>query len=130
VTNRLVGRLDMAYLAAHRRFALAHAAQGMAIVEQMARQQKKVDDAQRLLAEAAKERKILEKLRERHFERVRAGQLAKEAAQADEASTQWTHRVAADHAAEAAEDVARFEAAAGRLMNLTSKRRAGRRRVP
>jgi flagellar FliJ protein len=55
----------------------------------MARQQRKVDEAQRLLAEAAKERKILEKLKERHLERWRADQSRRELADADEVGAQW-----------------------------------------
>ena len=67
--NHLTGRLDMNFLAAHRRYTLAVQRQAMALVQKMAVQQRLVDDARRALAEAAKQRKILEKLKERRHER-------------------------------------------------------------
>ncbi len=90
--NRLTGSLDMRYLAAHRRFVLAVRQEAMAVVQQMARQQVKVDEARRVLVDAAKERKIIEKLRERHLERWRAEQAQKDALATDEASTQLSYR--------------------------------------
>jgi flagellar export protein FliJ len=47
-----------------------------------------LDDARRALAEAAKQRKIIEKLRERQFERWREDQARRETAWLDEAGTQ------------------------------------------
>ena len=90
--NRLVGALDVAYLAAHRRYAVATQRKGMLLVQEMARQQRKVDEAQRLLAEAAKERKVMEKLRERQHERWRSEVGRKELAEADEVGAQWGYR--------------------------------------
>src|SRR5882757_4891258 len=49
--NRLVGTLDMRFLAAHRRFVGAVRMQAMEVVQQMARHQVKVEEAQRNLAE-------------------------------------------------------------------------------
>ena len=91
-SNRLTGSLDMRFLAAHRRFVAAVRQEAMGVIQAMARQQLKVDEAQRHLAEAAKQRKIIEKLRERAFERWRAEQAHKEALQADEAATQLSYR--------------------------------------
>lgn len=90
--NRLTGPIDVAFLAAHRRYTVAMQLKGNALVQDMARQQKKVDDAQRLLAEAAKERKVIEKLRERQFERWEQEVGRKEQADADEVGAQFGYR--------------------------------------
>jgi flagellar FliJ protein len=94
--NRLTGAIDVAFLAAHRRYSLAMQRKGQGLVQDMARQQKKVDDAQRLLADAAKERKVIEKLREKQFERWRQELERKEQAQADEAGAQFGYRMMKD----------------------------------
>src|SRR5690348_12624429 len=94
--NHLTGRLDVNYLAAHRRYTVAMQRKGMALVQDIARHQKKVDDAQRLHAEAAKERKVIEKLREKRHERWAAEMARKEAAQLDEVGMQIAYR---DHTA-------------------------------
>jgi flagellar protein FliJ len=90
--NHLTGSLDVNYLAAHRRYTVATQRRGMMLVQEMGRQQRKVDEAQRLLAEAAKERKILEKLKERHLERWKAEQSRRDLADADEVGAQWGYR--------------------------------------
>ena len=95
-THGLVGTLDMRYIAAHRRFVLAVKQQAMAMVQAMARQQIKVDEARRNLAEAAKERKILDKLRERQFERWKAELTRKELEQLDEVGAQLGYRTLRD----------------------------------
>jgi len=92
--NHLTGSLDVGFLAAHRRYTVAMQRKGQSIVQDMARQQKKVDDAQRMLAEAAKERKVMEKLREKQLERWKAEVARKEAAEADEVGAQFGYRVA------------------------------------
>src|SRR5689334_16706194 len=94
--NRLTGALDVAFLAAHRRYSLAMQRKGQGLVQDMARQQKKVEDAQRLVAEAAKERKVIEKLREKQFERWKQEVGRKEQAQADEAGAQFGYRMIKD----------------------------------
>jgi flagellar FliJ protein len=90
--NHLTGTLDVNYLAAHRRYTVATQRQGLLLAQEMARQQRKVDDAQRLLAEAAKERKVIEKLKERQFERWKQDAARKELAETDEAGGQWGYR--------------------------------------
>jgi flagellar FliJ protein len=90
--NHLTGSLDVAYLAAHRRYTVATQRKGMMLVQEMARQQRKVNEAQRLLAEAAKERKVLEKLRERHQERWAQEVQRKELAELDEVGMQLSYR--------------------------------------
>lgn len=90
--NRLTGPIDVAFLAAQRRYTVAMQLKGNALVQDMARQQKKVDEAQRLLAEAAKERKVIEKLREKQFERWKQDIQRKEQADADEVGAQFGYR--------------------------------------
>jgi flagellar FliJ protein len=91
-SNRLVGTIDVNYLAAHRRFTVAMQRKGQVLVQDMARQQRKVDEAQQLVAQAAKERKAIEKLRERKYERWREEAARKEMAEMDEVGSQWGHR--------------------------------------
>jgi flagellar FliJ protein len=100
--NHLTGPLDVAFLAAHRRYSLAMQQKGMGLVQDMARQQKKVDDAQRLLAEAAKERKVIEKLREKQFERWKQEADRKDQADADEAGAQFGYRMMVQGSTESA----------------------------
>lgn len=90
--NHLTGSLDVAYLAAHRRYSVAMQRRGFSLVQDMARQQRKVDDAQRLLADAAKERKVVEKLRERQLERWKSEIGRKELAEADEVGGHWGYQ--------------------------------------
>ena len=87
-TNRLTGTLDMAFLAAHRRYVAAMQRKAMALAQRMAIQQRAVDEARRQLAEAAKQRKIIEKLRERQLERWRADHARREGAELDEVNMQ------------------------------------------
>lgn len=89
--NRLVGKLDMQFLAAHRRFMAATQRKGTEIVQRMALVQKQVDEAQRALAEAAKNRKAMEKLKEKAHERFKAAQAQKEFLAADELNTQMSY---------------------------------------
>ncbi len=69
--NRLVGRIDLAFLAAHRRYAFAMQRKAMGVAQKMAAVQVQLEKAQRLATEASKQKKILEKLRERRFARWR-----------------------------------------------------------
>jgi flagellar FliJ protein len=98
-TNHLTGRLDLGFLAAHRRFSLAMQRKAMGLVQQIAAVQKRVDAAQAALAEAAKQRKIIEKLKEKSFERWRAEQARKEMMEADEIAMQMSYRNAVEEAA-------------------------------
>jgi flagellar FliJ protein len=84
--NRLLGRLDLGFLAAHRRYMAAVQRQGMAMVQRMSLLQREIDQAQRALAEAAKQKKIMEKLREKQKDRWSADLARKEAADLDEVS--------------------------------------------
>lgn len=103
-SNHLTGRLDMSFLAAHRRFMLAMQRKAMGLVQQIAAVQKRVDVAQAALAEAAKQRKIMEKLKEKSFERWRADLARKEMMENDEIAMQIGYRNSLDEAAHVAQD--------------------------
>ena len=90
-TNRLTGVLDMAFLAGHRRFMIATQRQSMELVQKMALVQRQLDEARAAVAEAAKQRKIIEKLREKQFERWKAELSRKELAEQDEVSMQLSY---------------------------------------
>ena len=89
--GRLTGPLDLNYLTAHRRYAADAAQRGAGLVKQIAAAQKHVDDARRLLAEAAKQRKVLETLREQHHARWKAEQARRELAEADDAASRSSY---------------------------------------
>jgi len=91
-SNHLTGPLDMNFLAAHRRFLAATQRGAVEIVQRMAIAQKQVDEALAHLAEASKQRKIIEKLREKQFERWRAEQDRKEVAELDEVAMQMSYQ--------------------------------------
>lgn len=86
--NRLTGTLDMAFLAGHRRYVLAMQRKAMELVGRMAQQQVVVEAARKALAEAAKQRKIMEKLREKQHDRWTAEQSFKELEQLSEVNMQ------------------------------------------
>ncbi len=97
--NHLTGRLDLNFLGAHRRFMLAMQRKAGALVQQIAAVQKRVDAAQAALAEAAKQRKIMEKLREKSLERWKADLARKEMMETDEIAMQIGYRNGLDEAA-------------------------------
>jgi len=86
--DHLVGTLDLSFLAAHRRFVLASQRQGMAIAQKIAAAQKVVEEARLALQEAAKQRKIIEKLREKQLARWQDEQNKREMVQQDEINMQ------------------------------------------
>lgn len=86
--NHLTGPLDMSFLAAHRRFLAAMQRGAVETVQRMAVAQRLVEEALASLAEASKQRKIIEKLREKQFERWKAEQDRKEVAELDEVAMQ------------------------------------------
>ncbi|ERR1700722_17531095 len=85
--NRLVGRIDLAFLAAHRRYAFAMQRKAMGVAQKMAGVQVQLEKAQKLAAEASKQKKILEKLRERRFARWREQLERRDLIEMDEIST-------------------------------------------
>lgn len=92
--NHLTGSLNLSFLAAHRRFMMAMQRQGLELMAKLQEAQKKVDAVQAELAEAAKQRKVMEKLRERQQSRWAQEIGRKEAAQMDEMATQMTFQSA------------------------------------
>jgi flagellar export protein FliJ len=52
--NHLTGLIDVAFLAAHRRYAVAMQRKGLLLVQEMARQQRKVDDGRETAREAVR----------------------------------------------------------------------------
>ena len=86
--HHLAGRLDMGFLMSHRRFVLGMHRKAMEVVQKMALAQRRVEEARGLLLEAARQRKIMEKLRERHLERWRAALAMREMNELDEIGTQ------------------------------------------
>jgi flagellar FliJ protein len=90
--NHLIGEIDLSFLAAHRRFMQAMQRQGLALMQEYQLAGKKVAVAQAALAEAAKQRKILEKLRERQKTRWALALAKKELEQLDEVAMQMTYQ--------------------------------------
>ncbi len=86
--NHLTGTLDLSFLAAHRRFVLAMQRKGLEQMQQLAEAQKKVDIARGALAEAAKQKKIIEKLREKQHTEWASVLAKKELADLDEVAMQ------------------------------------------
>jgi flagellar protein FliJ len=86
--NHLTGVLDMSFLSAHRRFMNAMHRQSAGIQEKIAQAKLRVVEARIALGEAAKQRKVMEKLREKHHERWRSEQAAKEFRELDEIGVQ------------------------------------------
>ena len=93
--NHLTGRLDLAYLAAHRRYTLAMQRKAMTLAQQMAGVQARVDAARKALVDAARQRKVIEKLREKRHAEWAAGIARREAVDADEVAMQISARGAA-----------------------------------
>ncbi len=90
--NRLTGRLDLGFLAAHRRYAFAMQRKALGIAQKMATVRIAVDEARKNLVEAAKRRKAIDKLRERQFLRWQQHLARLEAAALDEVTTQMTYQ--------------------------------------
>lgn len=90
--NHLTGKLDLSFIAAHRRFMLAMQRKGVELMQKMALLQRQVEQARAALAEAAKQKKIIDKLRERQHERWLAEQNRREMLELDEIGTQLSYR--------------------------------------
>ncbi len=98
--NHLTGPIDLNYLAAHRRFMLAMQRQQVERAERVRVARAKVDAAQKRLAEAAKDRKAIETLREQQQARWAEGQARTDAAAQDEVAMQIAYEDASRDAAE------------------------------
>lgn len=85
--GQLVGRVDVSLLTAHRRFVLACERQRGAVLEQMAVARERVERARALLVEAARARKVVERLKERRYSQWKAEVLKAEQAETDDATS-------------------------------------------
>ena len=90
--DHLVGVIDLEYLAAHRRFTAAAGRKAVVLAQRIALAQRDIDSARQALAQAAVQRKIIEKLRERHFEAWKTRLARIEAAEIDEIGSQIAYR--------------------------------------
>jgi flagellar FliJ protein len=90
--NHLVGRLNMEFLAAHRRFLIGIQRQAMNLMQRLALAQRGLDEARGELAEAAKRRKAIEKLREKRFTRWKEDLAKREQAEMDEIGMQLAYQ--------------------------------------
>jgi flagellar FliJ protein len=88
--HRLTGVLNLAYLAGHRRFMLAMQRQGASIAQKLEEAKKKVDAERAKLAEASKQRRIIEKLREHQHTAWTEAVNRKETAALDEVAMQMS----------------------------------------
>jgi flagellar protein FliJ len=88
--NQLIGPLNLSFLAAHRRFMLAMQRQGLAQLAKVDAAKKVVDAVRVRLLEAAKQKKIIEKLREHQELEWKEAAARKETAALDEIATQMS----------------------------------------
>jgi flagellar FliJ protein len=86
--NHLTGRLDVAFITAHRRFLLGMQRKALELATKIAAARRDVEVVQTALAEAAKQRMVLDKLREKQHARWREELERKELAQLDEVGMQ------------------------------------------
>jgi flagellar FliJ protein len=82
------GRLSAATLAAHQRFILSTRHKARALKQQHAAAERDLHDAQAALTEAAKQRKVMEKLREREHAKWAEQQRRRDAQEADDVAQQ------------------------------------------
>ncbi len=82
--NRLVGQVDVHFLAAHRRYILATQRKAHTLAQEMAQVQRGIDEARSDLVKAARDHKMVEKLREKHKARWDADQSRREFAELDD----------------------------------------------
>jgi flagellar export protein FliJ len=94
--HHLVGRLDMGYLAAHRRYMLGMRRKVLEVAQKISAQQQLVDAARHALAEASMRKKIIEKLREKQHRQWLENLARKEGAAMDELTTQLSFRQLAE----------------------------------
>ena len=88
--NQLVGVLNLSFLAAHRRFMMAMQKQGLLQLQRVDTAKEKVAGVRVKLAEAAKQKKIIEKLRERQHAAWLAEGARREMADLDEIAMQMS----------------------------------------
>ncbi|MFI5377762.1 MAG: flagellar export protein FliJ [Tepidisphaerales bacterium] len=94
--GHMTGTVDTTYLAAHRRFIMSAQRKGITLVQRIALAQREVNERRARVVEAAKQFKVLEKLREHQWKAFRAEHARKEFAELDEIGTQIAHRVSGE----------------------------------
>jgi len=97
--NRLIGRIDVAFLQAHRRYMIAMRKKAFDMAGEMAVLQQQIDKARLALTRAATDRKALELLRERRRTEWASDQNRREIAELDEVGLQMGLLDAADELA-------------------------------
>jgi flagellar protein FliJ len=90
--KHLVGTIDTAMLAAHRRYLISMRTLVITVAQKIATARLKVEATQRKLAEAAKHHKAIEVLRDRQKSRWTAEQDRKELASADDVAMQIAYQ--------------------------------------
>lgn len=80
--------LSAAALAAHQRFILSMRHKGAALRQQQSAAERELSDAQAALTEAAKQRKVMEKLREREHAKWMEAERRRDAQEADDVARQ------------------------------------------
>ncbi|HEY7118086.1 MAG TPA: flagellar export protein FliJ [Tepidisphaeraceae bacterium] len=88
--NHLVGRLDVAFITAHRRFLLGVQRKAMDLVNAIAKTRAQTETARLALAQAATQRMILEKLRDKQQQRWNDENNRKERIALDEIAMQMS----------------------------------------
>jgi flagellar export protein FliJ len=91
VRQHLMGKLDMGFLTAHRRFMGAMQRKMTDLTQQLAMAKRRLQEARLRLAEAARRHKAIEILREKQFDRWRADQARIETALSDEIGNQLAY---------------------------------------
>jgi flagellar FliJ protein len=88
--NQLVGQLNLSFLAAHRRFMFSMQREGVLQLQRVEEAGKKAEAARLKLAEASKQKKIIEKLREKQQATWAEALARKETAAMDEIAMQMS----------------------------------------
>jgi flagellar FliJ protein len=91
--NRLRGQIDLAFIAAHRRYTMAMQRKATDQARKIVAAQQIADAARLELAEAAKQRKIIEKLREKRYQQWKMELERKAAMEMDEVGMQMLRAV-------------------------------------
>jgi flagellar FliJ protein len=90
--SHLTGRLDLSLMAAHRRYLTATQRRAVEIAQRIAVAQKTVEEARLAVVIAARDRKVLEKLRDKQAAVWQADVQRRELAAQDEVAMQMTYR--------------------------------------
>jgi flagellar FliJ protein len=87
IREQLIGSVDLTQIGSVARYSAQVTFRGQQLVQQLATQDKEVQQARAQLAEATRQRKILEQLKERHYQQWLWQQRRNERRQQDELAT-------------------------------------------